>query len=191
MSARIEIRREPRPGDADRIIAHHEAVYPPEYGVDAEFVRHVAASVHAAEASGWPRERERVWIVEADGRHAGSLALTDEGEGTGVVRWFVIDAELRGTGIGGRMAGELVAEARAAGYERLVLETFSDLRTAAHIYRSHGFELVSSDPTPRWGRDDLTYQRYEVKLAPSADPDAAASRTAPPESSGRPGILAA
>lgn len=46
----------------------------------------------------------------------------------------------------------------------LGLETFSDLRAAAHIYRSHGFELKWSRVGPGWGRDELAYQRYELSF---------------------------
>ena len=75
------VRRELRPGDLGRIVAHHGAVYLPEYGLDSTFEAHVGASVAAAGKRGFPREREGIWIVEVDGRHAGSVALTDEGDG--------------------------------------------------------------------------------------------------------------
>jgi len=157
------IRRELRPGDLGRIIAHHGAVYCPEYGVDSTFEAHVGASVAAAGKRGFPRAGEGIWIVELDGRHAGSLALTDEGE-RGCVRWFVLAPQLRGQGLGRRLLGELVGEAEAAGYEGLYLETFGDLRAAAHIYRSHGFELTKAETGPRWGRPDITYQHYELSF---------------------------
>jgi ribosomal protein S18 acetylase RimI-like enzyme len=158
------IRRDLRPGDLGEIIAHHGRLYGREYGVDSTFEGHVGASVSAPGGRGFPTANERLWIVETEGRHAGSLALTDEGGGLGAVRWFVLDPELRGKGLGRRLVGELVAEAEAAGYRGLWLETFSDLRAAAHIYRSHGFELISSETGPRWGRDELTYQRYELSF---------------------------
>lgn len=176
------IRRDLRPGDLDAIVAHHGAVYCPEYGVDSNFEAHVGASIAAAVARGFPRGRERIWIVEADGEHAGSLALTDEGGGLGAVRWFVFDPELRGHGLGRRLVGELMAEAEAAGYEGLWLETFSDLRAAAHLYRSHGFELRSAQTGPRWGRDEVTYQRYELSFqarAQSRNSPSAGSRERP------------
>jgi ribosomal protein S18 acetylase RimI-like enzyme len=163
-NAEPTIRRELRPGDLEAIVAHHEATYPPEYGLDSHFVDHVRASVKAAAERGFRRDNDRVWIVEHAGRHAGSLALTDEGEGFGAVRWFVLDRALRGRGLGRRLVGELIADARALGYGGLWLETFSDLRAAAAIYRSHGFEVVSSVTGPRWGRDEITYQRYELGL---------------------------
>jgi ribosomal protein S18 acetylase RimI-like enzyme len=161
MSAAVEIRRELRPDDLDAIVALHARHYPAEYGVDSEFVSHVAARVAEAEAAVFPRERDAVWIVERDGEVAGSLVLTDEGDGTGYVRWYLLDPGLRGRGLGRMLVDELVEKARREGYDRLHLETFSDLRTAAAIYREAGFRVVAEETGPRWGRPSITYQRYE------------------------------
>lgn len=161
MTAAPTVRRELRPGDLGAIIAHHGRTYGPEFGVDSTFEAHVAASVAEAGKRGFPRDGEAVWIVEVGGRHAGSIALTDDGGGTATVRWFVLDRELRGQGLGRRLVGEVVAEAERHGYGLLKLETFSELRAAAHLYREHGFELVRAETGPRWGRAEITYQRYE------------------------------
>lgn len=158
------IRRELRPGDLGRLVAHHGETYAAEYGVDGEFEAHVAASVARAATSGWPSEREGIWIVELEGEHAGSVALTDEGDGTAVLRWVVLDRRLRGNGLGGRLIDEALALARRSRYEVVRLATFSELKAAARIYRSRGFRLVDSDTAPRWGRDAITYQRYELDL---------------------------
>ena len=80
---RHRIRRDPRPGDLGAIIAHHGRVYVPEYGVDSTFEANVGRGVAAAGKRGFPRDGEGIWIVELDGRHAGSVALTDEGDGLG------------------------------------------------------------------------------------------------------------
>ena len=161
MSAAFTVRRELRPGDLGRIVAHHGATYGPEYGVDSAFEAHVAASVAETGKRGFPRATEALWIVEAAGRHAGSIACTDEGGGTAMVRWFVLDPELRGRGLGRRLVDEVVEFARRAGFDRLALETFSELRAAAHLYRSHGLEVTREETGPRWGRAEITYQRYE------------------------------
>ncbi len=172
------IRREPHPGDLGAIIEHHGRVYAREYGVDSTFEAHVAAAVARCALRGFPRDTEAIWIVERHGGHAGSLALTDEGEQTGWVRFFVFDPELRGSGLGRRLLEELLGTAREAGYERLVLETFSDLRAAAHLYRSHGFRVTSAETGPRWGRAEITYQRYEAELQANGPGAAARPRRA-------------
>ena len=175
MSAPIEIRRECRPGDLEAVVDLHERLYPAEFGVDAQFVDHVAARAAEVEAAGFPRERESIWLLEVGGELAGSLALTDEGDGTGYIRWYLIDPKLRGHGLGRRLLAELVEEAGRAGYLRLHLETFSDLRTAAAIYRAAGFRVVAEETGPRWGRR-ITYQHYELELAqPSSNTRRASS----------------
>jgi RimJ/RimL family protein N-acetyltransferase len=182
VSGEPTIRRRLQPGDLGAIIAHHGRVYAREHGVDATFEAHVAASVTAAGERGWPREREGAWIVERDGEHAGSLALTDEGDGLAALRWFVLDSELRGHGLGGRLVAELLELAERSGYERVGLETFSDLRAAARIYRRAGFELQWEETGPRWGRVELTYQRYELSFqrrAQSSSSESAGPRARP------------
>jgi N-acetylglutamate synthase-like GNAT family acetyltransferase len=164
MSERIEIRRELRPGDLGTIVREHGRHYSREHGVDRRFEAMVATAVAEAAARGWPGEREGIWIVERDGAFAGCLALTDEGGGLAALRWVLLHPGIRGRGLGRRLTSEAVAAAEEYGYDTLGLETFSELTTAAHLYREHGFELVWEDPRPRWGREEITYQRYELPL---------------------------
>jgi ribosomal protein S18 acetylase RimI-like enzyme len=165
MSAAPTIRRELLPGDLGVIAAFHGRTYSREYGVDTTFEASVAAGLARAGERGFPGPREGIWIVERDGELMGCLGLTDEGEGEARLRWFVLDASLRGQGLGRRLLGELMTKAGQAGYRRIALETFSELEAAAHLYRELGFELVWEDKRPRWGRREFTYQRYELELA--------------------------
>jgi ribosomal protein S18 acetylase RimI-like enzyme len=160
----FRIRRDLRPGDLGAIIALHGRLIPPVYGLDATHEGYIAASVAQQAIRGWPGERGSVWIVERDRELAGSIALTDDGDDTAGLRWFALEPELRGRGLGRRLVGELVEAARMRGFARVRLETFSDLRAAAHLYREHGFELIHEESGPRWGRDQVTYQHYELAL---------------------------
>ena len=158
------IRRDLRPGDYGAIIEMHGRIYAREYGNDSSFEAMVAGSVTRAAVRGFPRERERLWVVEHEGAFAGSLALTDEDGVTGMIRWVLLAPPVRGRGLGRTLVSDAVAEARELGYERLELETFSDLTTAAAIYRSHGFRLTGEEIGPRWGRESVNYQHYELDL---------------------------
>jgi RimJ/RimL family protein N-acetyltransferase len=164
MSAEVEIRRELRAGDLGAIVSQHGLLYSREYGLDRSFEAFVAAPISRAGMRGWPAEREAVWIVERDGVFAGSVGLTDEGDGVVMLRWFLLDPGLRGGGLGRRLVGEALEHAERFGFRLLRLETFSELRAAARLYRAYGLEVVSSDTRPRWGRDEITYQRYELAL---------------------------
>jgi ribosomal protein S18 acetylase RimI-like enzyme len=162
------IRDELRPGDLDGIVAHHRRVYGQEYGVDSRFGDFVAAAVARAEERGFPADRETIRVVELDGEHVGSIALTDEGDDEAAIRWVVFSPEIRGNGLGRRLVGEMLAFAEDHGYRRVWLETFSELQAAAHLYLERGFVVTSTDTAPRWGRESITMQRYELELADRA-----------------------
>lgn len=159
------IRRGPefRDGDASAIADLHRRVYVPEFGMNEEFIARVVAGVLAAVAGGWPAQSGGAWLIERDGTVSGSVALTDEGDGLGRVRWFVLEASLRGRGLGRSLVAELIATARSDGYRRLELETFSALTAAAAIYREAGFRLTWERDRQDWGAP-IVYQHYALTL---------------------------
>ena len=158
----VEIRRELRPGDAEAIVAMHDRLYRAEHERNDAFVAAVAESVARAVADGWPAGGG-VWIVERGGRPAGSLGLTEEGDGVGKVRWVLLEPDLRGAGIGRRLLAEAIERARELGMRRLELDTFSALRAAARIYRDAGFRVVGSRERDDWG-PPISYQQYALDL---------------------------
>jgi ribosomal protein S18 acetylase RimI-like enzyme len=162
------VRDDIRPGDMEAIVAHHRRIYGEEYGVDSRFGDFVAAAVARAVERGFPRERETMRVVELDGVHAGSIGLTDEGDDEAAIRWVVFSPEVRGRGLGRQLLGEMLAFAEDHGYRRVWLETFSELQAAAHLYLDRGFVVTSEDTAPRWGRESITMQRYELELADRA-----------------------
>jgi ribosomal protein S18 acetylase RimI-like enzyme len=168
MSLEPTVRDELGPGDLDAIVAHHRRIYAEEYGVDSRFGDFVAAAVARAAERGFPTGREAIRIVELDGEHAGSIGLTDEGGDEAAIRWVVLSPEVRGRGLGRRLLGEMLAFAEDRGYRMVWLETFSELRAAAHLYLEHGFVVTADDTAPRWGRESITMQRYELELTDRA-----------------------
>src|SRR5436305_10080826 len=159
----IEMDRSLRQGDAAAIAELHRRLYVPEYGMNDEFVRRVAEGVEAAVAGGWPERAGAVWLARQDGVVRGSLGLTDQGYALGRLRWFALEAPLRGRGLGRQLVNELLVVAREAGMRRLELETFSALGTAARIYRSVGFSLTSERERTDWGVP-IVYQHYSLDL---------------------------
>jgi GNAT superfamily N-acetyltransferase len=163
-TAPTAIRRTLSVGDATGIAELHRRVYMPEFGMNDEFVARVAAGVDAAVAAGWPEAGGGVWLIDRGVELSGCLALTDEGEGLGRLRWFVLEAELRGRGLGRSLVEELLATARAQSFTRLELETFSALTSAARIYRQAGFQLSWEQERFDWGAPIL-YQHYALDLS--------------------------
>ncbi len=128
-SDEVTIRRELTPGDIGAVTALHGSLYAAEYGMGPLFEADVAAGLARAAESGWPERCGGAWIVEADGRVAGSMAWTDEADHA-KVRWVLLHPDLRGRGLARSMLAELLREVEDAGHELVVLDTFSDLRVA-------------------------------------------------------------
>jgi ribosomal protein S18 acetylase RimI-like enzyme len=159
----LVVRTELTDRDADAIVALHDRVYCTEFGFDARFAASVAWSIEAARAGGWPETGGGVWLVDRHGQLAGSLALITEADGVGRVRWFVLAPAARGRGLGRRLLGELLSQARAAGLRRLELETFSALTVAASIYLRAGFTVQWERETNQWG-PVILFQGYALQL---------------------------
>lgn len=159
----VSIRRASSSKDVNTVVRLHRDVYQSEYGLDRSFARDVATRLAELRRRGWPGEREGLWIAEADGRAVGSITLNDQGGGLGRLGHLVLKPETRGSGAGRRLVEQVLEAARAAGYERLELFTFSELSAAGSLYRSVGFVNVSSERSLRWGRE-TDWQMYELEL---------------------------
>src|SRR5215208_3866964 len=149
--------------DVNTVVRLHGEVYEAEFGLDRSFARDVATRLAELRRRGWPGEREGVWIADADGGAVGSITLYDQGGGVGRLGHLVLTPEARGSGAGRRLVERVLEAARAAGYERLELLTFSDLSAARSLYVSVGFVKVSGEETVRWGRP-MEWERYELAL---------------------------
>jgi N-acetylglutamate synthase-like GNAT family acetyltransferase len=159
----MQIRRGSGSADVNHLVRLHRAVYESEFGLDPSFADGVATQMAELRRRGFPGAREGLWLAEHDGEVVGTIALIEESQTLGRLGDLVLVPEARGTGAGRRLVNTVLDAAREAGYERLQLFTFSDLRAAGSLYRSVGFELTSSEDTVRWGRR-MEWQRYELSL---------------------------
>jgi GNAT superfamily N-acetyltransferase len=147
----------------NHVVRLHRQVYEGEYDLEPSFASDVATQLAELSRSGWPGPREGLWLAHLDGRTVGSVTLQEESPELGRLGHLVLLPDARGTGAGRRLVEAVLGAARAAGYERLHLFTFSDLRAAGSLYRSVGFVVSSSERRRRWGRS-MDWQRYELAL---------------------------
>jgi GNAT superfamily N-acetyltransferase len=157
------VRLADRPGDVGEVVALHGRLYADEYGLDATFEGYVARGLGEWRTTP-PAGPGRLWVAEAGGPVVGCVGLTGDSPSVGRLRWFLVDAPARGTGVGRSLFDTALAFARESGYGLVVLETFSELGGAARMYRAAGFERVDSWTGRLWGRDDLVRERYELAL---------------------------
>jgi DNA-binding MarR family transcriptional regulator/GNAT superfamily N-acetyltransferase len=133
--------RAPRAGDMGWVVERHGALYYEEFGWNLEFEGMVAEIV-ARFVQRFDPKRERCWIAERDGTRLGSVFLVKQSPKVAKLRLLLLEPAARGQGIGKRLVGACVEQARKWGYRKIVLWTQSDLTAARAIYAKSGFKLV-------------------------------------------------
>ena len=162
----VTIRTYLRPGDVDEVTRLHGALYSAEYGWDHTFEAYVAGPL--SDFVRRNNDRERLWIVEKEGKVSGSIAIVEASNDEAQLRWFLVHPDLRGLGIGGFLMDEAIRFCIDKGYSKIFLRTEESLKAAARIYESAGFELSESKRHELWGVV-VTEQRYELDLEEPRD----------------------
>lgn len=114
---------------------------------------HLADPLNAAPMAGYDEEMAalpgvyqppsgRLLLALADGVPVGCVGLRPYQGTVGEVKRLWVRPSARGLGVGRALATMLIAEARGAGYTRLILSTADKLTQAHALYASLGFELT-------------------------------------------------
>ena len=159
----MHIRRGHSARDVNDLVRVNGEVFEPEYALSPAFAGDMAVQLAELRRSGWPGEREGLWIAELEGQAVGGVTLRDLGDGLARLGHLALQPEARGSGAGRRLVEGVLEAARDAGYERVELVTFSALTDARELYRRTGFEVTSSEHTVRWGRE-MDWERWELAL---------------------------
>ncbi|TFH51813.1 MAG: N-acetyltransferase [Methanothrix sp.] len=157
----VSIRHDLRPGDVGYMTYLHGTLYAPEQGWDHTFDAYVA--IPLAEFAKSKSLRERIWIVEKEGRIIGSAAIVKFSEKEAQLRWLLLHPEVRGRGLGRRLVEDALDFCRDVGYSSVFLWTVNTLPIAAQLYQSVGFKQTDELTHELWG-STVTEVRYELAL---------------------------
>ena len=157
----ITLRTDLLPGDIGWIVSAHGRIYAQEWGFDHTFEAYVAGPLADCARSASPRNR--IWLAEKEGRIVGCVAIVGASPREAQLRWFLVEPEARGCGLGKRLLREAIEFSRASGYQSILLWTVSSLTVAACLYLAAGFNKVEEKPGRQWGVD-VVEERYELRL---------------------------
>jgi peptidyl-dipeptidase Dcp len=153
----ISIRTELRPGDIGYVIYLHGRLYKEEYNYGIAFEAYVALGMYEFHRQYDPW-KDRVWICEHAGRIIGFLLLMHREGNMAQLRYFILEREYRGIGLGGRLMELYMEYFRRGDYRGSFLWTTHELVAAAHLYQRHGFVRTEEKASDAFGKS-----LYEVK----------------------------
>lgn len=95
---------------------------------------------HLNEKYGMPDGR--LYLAYWDDRLAGCIGLRKIDEKNCEMKRVYVKPEFRGKGVGNRLVSMIIEEAKASGYEHMLLDTLPFLDSALRMYKGFGFYEV-------------------------------------------------
>jgi GNAT superfamily N-acetyltransferase len=140
------------PGAIGKVVELHATYYAQQWGFGPFFEAKVATGL-ASFLSRFDERHDGFWIAVDDQRIVGSITI-DGSEAAmkgGHLRWFILDPEYQGKGIGKQLIGEAMRFCEEKNFQRVYLSTFAGLDSARHLYEQWGFTLLEENESDTWG----------------------------------------
>ncbi len=157
----ISIRTDLRPGDLGYVIFMHGDLYHREYSYGLQFEAYVAKGL-CEFYENYDPSRNRVWVCEHAGKIIGFMLLMNRGE-SAQLRYFLIEPDYRGIGLGKKLIGLYMDFLKECGYHKSYLWTTHELNIASALYKRVGFKLTEEKESTAFGKL-LKEQRYDLEL---------------------------
>ncbi len=152
-----------RADDVDFIIDRQLSLYRDERNFTSPiWVGYVTQGVHKL-VEQFDSAKDVIYIAECNGNRAGCIAVTHTEEGTAQLRYFFLEPEVRGMGIGGTLIAKAVEFCKEKGYSEAFLWTVSAQKTARRLYEKAGFAITETHENDEWGVYVLE-EKWEKKL---------------------------
>ncbi len=148
------------PGVLGRAVEMHARYYARTAGFGHFFEAKVASGM--AEFIGrLNNPMNQLWFAVSESKIVATIAIDGEDFGGNIahLRWFIVDDELRGSGIGRRLLKEAISFCEQQQFSEIQLWTFKGLDAARRLYEEAGFVLLEELPGRQWG-EEVVEQRF-------------------------------
>lgn len=156
----IIIRRS-KAGEASYVSYLQMKYYECAYGFKGVFEHYLLASmaefVLADDGSG-------LWVALDGDEIIGAIAIVKAEDHTAQLRWFIIDEQYQGRGIGRRLMDTAMRFCRERGYSHVFLWTLKMLVAARHLYEQYGFSPTEKKANTEWTGEQLIEERWDLCL---------------------------
>lgn len=152
------------PGSIGRVTELHAAYYSQKWDFGLYFEAKITAEL-AEFMQSFDPVQDGFWVVVADGRIMGSIAIVGEKSSprSARLRWYILSPECQGRGLGKLLMSEALNFCRQASFDRVYLSTFAGLDAARHLYETAGFRLIEEQEGAHWGKT-VSEQTFELIL---------------------------
>ncbi len=155
------------PGVVGKITELHAVYYHENWGFDVTFETQVGR-----ELSEFVRQfdgnRDGLWVAVKKGAFAGAIAIDGAdafGEGARL-RWFIVDPQYQGSGIGKNLIMQSIEFCKQKGFPKTYLWTFKGLEDARRLYEAVDFHLSEEAQIAQW-RQNIVEKKFELSLSGS------------------------
>jgi GNAT superfamily N-acetyltransferase len=152
------------PDDIAAMVRLQADWYARHWRFGAAFRRQLEAEIGAF-AAALPHADCRCWLVRREAGVLGGIAVDGRARPQARLRWFFLDATLRG-GSGRGLLDTALSFCRSRGFASVWLTTFAGLDAARRLYDAAGFREEHAAKDSGWGAEVLE-QRMRLTLRPT------------------------
>ncbi|MBV7506455.1 helix-turn-helix domain-containing GNAT family N-acetyltransferase [Bacillus sp. sid0103] len=150
-----------QPGDVGFVAHLHGTLYENTYKFGPMFEYYVMKGLTEFMIN---TDGGELWIAEVDGKMAGSIAITKSNDNVAQLRWFILDENYHGMGIGKKLMETAIDFCKKQRYKHVFLWTVSVLSTARYLYQKYHFRLTEEKENYEWTGSKLVEERWYLDL---------------------------
>ncbi|MCM3732652.1 bifunctional helix-turn-helix transcriptional regulator/GNAT family N-acetyltransferase [Fictibacillus nanhaiensis] len=150
-----------RSGDVGYIAHLHGILYDHTYKFGRKFEYYVMKGLTEFMIN---TDGGELWVAEADNKIIGSIAITKSSDTIAQLRWFVLDEDYQGMGIGKKLMETALGFCKEKNYQHVFLWTVSTLNTARYLYQKYNFRKTEEKPNEEWTGTKLIEERWDLEI---------------------------